>query len=364
MKPASFSPRFFFTAFVTTIIILSVVGWTLWSLSAAHYRAIIDGWIAVGRQAGYQISYDDRQTFGFPRHIVMRMTGLHWRNAEGIDFRTDAMDIAVTPWNWSQFDAKFKNHVSVAVPMDAEGHALILSSGQGKVDVTLDSEGHWRHAQLALRDANLGLSPDYLFQAQRIKASVDRPLIPPSDHSQVGLTLAGEAADITIPSAMPSPFGTQAVKMTAHMRVMGRVPDVRKRAAVDAWNKDSGVVEFDDLSMHWGVLDVASKGTLGFDDDLQPEGAYAGIVTNPKDTMQALIDKGFIAMHDQAMLAAVMNMFSKPVGADGNIHMGMEGGGKGMELPITIQLGGLFLGPIRIFTFPEIEWPTEPPPIQ
>jgi hypothetical protein len=97
---------------------------------------------------------------------------------------------------------------------------------------------------------------------------------------------------------------------------------------------------------------------------LQPEGAYAGIVTNPKDTMQALIDKGFIAMHDQAMLAAVMNMFSKPVGADGNIHMGMEGGGKGMELPITIQLGGLFLGPIRIFTFPEIEWPTEPPPIQ
>jgi hypothetical protein len=283
----------------------------------------------------------------------MRFVNLHWRNADGIDFRTDDMDIAVKPWNWSRFDAKFKNHVSIAAPLDKDGHALMLASNTGHAQVTLDPDGQWHQAQLSLRDSKMGLSPDYLFHADRISASVLRPSTPPTDHSQVGLTVEGEADTITLPDAMPSPFGPQATKIAAHMRVMGAVPDVRKRAEVDAWNKESGVVEFDDLTLQWGVLNMASKGTVGFDDDLQPEGAFAGTIADPKDTMQTLISHGFIAMHDQGMLNSVMEMFAKP-----SAH-----GSKGLELPITVQLGGLFFGPIRIFTFPEIEWPIEPPPL-
>jgi hypothetical protein len=352
MKPAPFSLRFCFISLITAVTILAITGWSLWSLSAAQYRRIIDGWIDAGRASGYQISYDDRQTFGFPRHIVMRLVNLHWRNADGIDFRTDDMDIEVTPWNWNQFEAKFKNHVSVAAPLDNDGHALILASGEGRADVKLDNDGVWKRARLFLHDTRLGLSPDYLFQAERLSASIERPPESPKDHTQAGLTLIGEADNIVVPNAMPSPFGNKAQKLAAHMRVMGPVPDVRIRSAVDAWNKDSGVVEFDDLTLQWGVLDIMSKGTIGFDDDLQPEGAFAGTVANPKDTMQQLIDHGFIAMHDQSMLAAVMEMFAKP-----NVH-----GSKAMELPITIQLGALFFGPIRIFTFPQIEWPAAPPP--
>ena len=135
---------------------------------------------------------------------------------------------------------------------------------------------------------------------------------------------------------------------------MGPIPDVRKRDSVDAWNKDSGIVEFDDFSASWGVLDLTSKGTLGFDDDLQPEGAFAGTIADPAKAIHALIDQHFIAMHDKDMLASVLNLFSKPSAHES----------KGTELPITIQLGGLFLGPVRIFVFPSIDWPKEPPTIK
>ena len=108
MKPAPFSPRFFFVAATTAIVIFAVTGWSLWSLAAAQYRDIIDGWIVAGRAAGYEISYDSRQTFGFPRHIIMRMTNLHWRNADGIDFHTNDMDIAVIPWNWNRLMPSLK----------------------------------------------------------------------------------------------------------------------------------------------------------------------------------------------------------------------------------------------------------------
>jgi hypothetical protein len=353
MKRAFFSPRIFFISSVIVIVTLTAIGWSFWTLAAAQYRRVIDGYIEGGRAAGYQITYDDRQIFGFPRRITMRLMNVHWRDADGIDFHTDDMDITVTPWMWSTFDAKFKSHVVVAAPLDDKDHSLLMAGSEGRAHIKLDADGFWKVANLALDDAKIGLAPNYLFEADRLKVDITRPPNPPKDHKEAGLSVDGEADTITIPSSMPSPFGTKAQKLSAHMRVMGPVPDVRERASVDAWNKDSGIVEFDDFSMQWGVLSLESKGTIGFDDDLQPEGAFAGTVANPQKTFEALKSGGFIAMHDADMLDAVTDMFAKP--STKNQH--------GMELPITIQLGGLFFGPIRIFTFPEIEWPLAPPPI-
>jgi len=352
MKPALFAPRTFFIATLTAILTLTVLGWSFWSLSAAQYRRVIDRWIEEGRQNGYEISYDDREIFGFPRRITMRLTNLHWKNADGIDFHTDSMDIIVTPWRWGDFDAKFKNHASITTPLDSDNHSLLLSAESGRAHAHLDADGFWRDAKLTLNDTQIGLAPNYLFQADKLIAAISRPDTPPKDHSEVGLNLEGEADNVTVPAAMPSPFGNKAPKFAAHLRVMGAVPDVRTRTLVDAWNKESGIVQFDDFSLNWGVLDMQSKGTMGFDDELQPEGAFAASVTNSDKAIKALMDNGFILLHDQTMLTSALSLFTKPAA---------RGSGKVLEMPITIQLGGLFFGPIRIFTFPEIEWPIEPP---
>ncbi len=351
MKPFLFSPRKVFIRSVTAIVALGILGWLIWSLAATQYRRVIDSWIEEGRAAGYQISFDDRQVFGFPHHITMRFVNLHWKNADGIDFHTDTMDIAATPWDWQHYEVKLKNHVVVNAPTDTDGHALMLASDTGQGHVTLDDDGVWLAARLELQGTKGGLAPNYLFDAGKILLSVVRPGEAPVDHKQVGLTLEGEADDVVLPDAMPSPFGNKADKFAVRMRVMGVVPDVRAKSSVDAWNKESGIVEFDQFDLHWGELDLHAKGTMGFDDDLQPEGAFAAQVAHADKAMHVLIDKGFIAMHDQDMLAAAMDMFSQPV----------PKGQMGMGLPIAVQLGGLFVGPIRVFAFPQIVWPDVPP---
>ena len=333
------------------IVVLAILTWGVWSLAASQYRHVIDGWIGAGRAAGYQISYDDRQIFGFPRRLTMRLINLHWKNADGIDFHTDDMDIVATPWHWDNFDAKFKDRASVAAPLDGEGHSLILSAETGRAHVRISKNGAWRAAALSLHDAEIGLAPDYLFRAEKLRASVSRPETPPRDYTAPGLSLEGDAETIAVPAAMPSPFGGKAAKFSARLRVMGPVPDIRKRADVAAWNNASGIVEFDDFSLAWGVLDLTAKGTMGFDDDLQPEGAFAGTIGDPEKTVRALMDGGFIILHDKAMLMSALKVFAKPSAQ----------GGDTLALPITVQLGGLFFGPIRIFTFPEIEWPEAPP---
>jgi hypothetical protein len=47
------------------------------------------------------------------------------------------------------------------------------------------------------------------------------------------------------------------------------------------------------------------------------------------------------------MLDSALNLFAKHATVAGKT---------GIEVPITVQLGGLFLGPVRIFEFHEINW--------
>jgi hypothetical protein len=340
-----------FIAALTVVTTLTLLWWGLWTMAATRYKSVLDGWIDGGRAAGYQISFDDRKLFGFPRHLVLRFVNLNWKNTNGIIFHADDIDIAAMPWQWQTFEAKFKHHVEIATALDAENHTLMLGGNDGRARVELKDDGTWRFSRVSLMQAKLGRTPDYLFAMENLNVSADRPDTPPEDHRHAGLTLSGEAINIGLSKNMPSPFGPRMANLKIDMRVMDYVPDVRRRDSMDAWNKDMGVVEFDNLHIEWGALALSARGTMGFDDDLQPEGAFTSSVHNHEDVLKTLMEHGFIAKSQVGMLNSALSLFAKPAGGD------MDA----VELPVAIQLGGLFLGPVRIFTFPEIQWPTAPP---
>jgi hypothetical protein len=333
---------------VLVLLLLGALWWALWALAAAKYRGVIDGWIESGRAAGYEISYDDRVPFGFPYHVVIRFDNLHWKNTEGITFHAGTIDISALPWQWHDFNAKFKGRAEIDAPLDSEGRVLTIAGESGQAHVTLDKDGVWTKSRVELQGARLGRTPDFLLIAENLKASAERPLAPPKNHDEAGLTVAGEAGNVTLPAAMPSPFGPTMTKLKMNIRIMGAVPDFRRRDSVEAWNKESGVVEFDTLDMNWGPLVMSAKGTMGFDDDLQPEGAFVSVLADHDKVLKALMDNGFIAEREQAMLDSALSLFAKPAKAEDV---------KGLEVPIAVQLGGLFFGPVKIFSFPEIEWP-------
>ncbi len=334
------------TAVGLLILVICVSWWTLWTLAAAQYRGVIDNWIKTGRDSGYHIEYDSGGMFGFPYHVVLRLTNVHWVDTSGINFHADLMDLSSMPWHWQIFDANFKGHVELAAPLDSEGRSLTLGGDQGRAHVELDKDGVWTFSRVALMKAHVGRAPDVLFLADKMEASAQRPDKPPRDHTQAGLILKGKAEKVVLPTSMPMPFGPKMESLEASLRVMGEVPDFRRRDSVAAWNNVSGVVDFDDLKMEWGPTKLAAKGTLGFDDDLQPEGAFSSAIDHPKEVMKALMEHEFIAKRQAGMLDSAMSLFAKPAG-----------GSPGMEIPVAVQLGGLFLGPVKIFSFPEIEWP-------
>lgn len=338
------------TTVTLLFLVIGVLWWSLWSFAAAQYRGVIDNWISTGRSSGYHIDYDSSVMFGFPHHVVLRLTNLRWVDTDGINFHAGQMDLSSTPWSWSVFSASFKGHVELAAPLDTEGRSLSLGGEQGYAHVELDKDGIWKLSRVSLMQAHVGRAPDVLFLADKLEASVQRPEHPPKDHTQPGLILDGKAENVVLPVNMPVPFGPKMKIVQSSLRVMGDMPDFRRRDSVAAWNSIGGVVDFDKLHMEWGPLMLVAKGALGFDDDLQPEGAFSSAIGHHKEVLKALMEHDFIAKNQAGMLDQALSLFAKP--ADN---------APGIEVPITVQLGGLFLGPVKIFTFPEIEWPKAEP---
>lgn len=337
---------------IAFVFLLLIVLWvSAWIIGALQFRQVIDGWIENGRAAGYKITYDKERMSGFPHRIVLRFKNLAWKNTDQIEFHASDIDIIASPWQWQKFDADFRNHGEISAPVEGGGK-LVLAGEEGHAYVELNEQGLWTFTEISLQKAKLGVAPLYIFEADRLEATAERPAEAPKDSKDPGLTLQGEAENLVMPSAMSSPFGNIMAKVVTDMRVMGPVPDFRKKESVAAWTTDFGVVEFSKLQMDWGAMKLTAKGTLGFDDDLQPEGAFAGAIGDHQAVLKALMEYGFIAKRQEAMLNSALSLFAKP--------SDMEDA-EGIELPITIQLGGLFFGPVTIFRFPEIIWPESTP---
>jgi hypothetical protein len=321
--------------------------WIFWFIGATRYQSVVTHWIETGRSQGYDISYDRREQFGFPHHTVLRFVNLHWKNTDGIEFHAGDLDISADLWQTKVFLAKFKGQVEIDVPVEGQGYSLILAGEGGEAKVTLADDGTWERSSIAMKSSRIGRAPDYLFLADDIKLSGTRPAKQPTTVKEPGLTLSGTAEHVTLPQAMPPSFGSKMPKLQVDLRVMGAVPDFRKKDSVAAWNKNYGVVQFDRLDLDWGDLLLTSKGAMGFDDDLQPEGAFAAVVAHQDRVFETLTKAGFIAASQQEMLTSAMRLFAKPASSNGV---------EGVEVPVAVQLGGFFLGPVKIFSFPQIGW--------
>jgi hypothetical protein len=128
---------------------------------------------------------------------------------------------------------------------------------------------------------------------------------------------------------------------------MGALPDFTKRDSVVAWNAASGVIEIDRFRLNWGPLNLAMTGTLALNNDLQPEGAFSGRIGNRENVVKAMASAKWITKNDAALLNNALNQLPKSSGANDK---------DGETMPLAVQSGGLFLGPVRVVTLPKISW--------
>lgn len=116
---------------------------------------------------------------------------------------------------------------------------------------------------------------------------------------------------------------------------------------LSAWRRDGGLVELRTIFLDWPPLRFDGEGTLALDKRLQPLFAGTAKAGGLFETLDRLGDKGMVRRQDALLLRAALTMLAKP-GADGRAEI---------QLPVTVQDGALWLGPVAAMTLPEIVWP-------
>ena len=119
------------------------------------------------------------------------------------------------------------------------------------------------------------------------------------------------------------------------------------RQALVAWQNASGVVQLRQGELAWGSLWMSGDSTITLDKNLQPIAAGTLRVSGLNETLDAFVAAGML-QEGPAKLARFMfaALATTPP----------EGGRPQVQLPLTLQNGFLYMGPVRLAPVPPIDW--------
>ncbi len=154
------------------------------------------------------------------------------------------------------------------------------------------------------------------------------------------LLLAGETRGIALPEGVTSPLGEEVERIAFEATVIGLIPKGEPAAALARWRDSGGLVEVQDLALTWGPLDLDAEGTVALDQMLRPQGAFTARIRGLPKTLDALVERNLIK--PGVAFALKLTVMTLASGTDGD-------GRAVVELPITLQDGRFYLGPVALF---------------
>lgn len=335
------------------VLVLLMGGYGLyWRTLASGFEQRLFAWAETQKQHGVAWAWDSVSVGGFPFGL----------EAEISNPRAQA-PAAFLPWEW-RTDRLLLN-ISILGANDATittDTPQMIQVGFGNSPQAIQAAGHFE-AQVSLMEikpvrlVGNGLTLEGLDPASSLRLDA------------ATLTLAQRPADMTDPKAadwtgeialygfdLPADaaalFGPRMKSVELRLSLYGLPPRKPPAQALTEWNQNGGTLEAENLSLDWGPLRLAGNATIALDNALQPLVAGAVHVRGLAATVEHLTEKGWIGANEAALLKTFLAAQAK---ANPNAPEPT------LPLPLTVQDGAFFVGPVRVLTLPSIEWPGAQP---
>lgn len=295
------------------LIALAILGlWGLsWLLAFYHLNKTLDKWIETTGKNGTTVQFEKRYTNGSPFAIHAHLDGLLLTSKSELSLQAKESVFYLTLWDWNEISGKLRKGVTGAI---------------------------------------LGAP----FTANSIKFGLALPESKPKNHQGTALTLWLHPIEMSFTMEKALPFGNTLKEAMIDLRLMGSIPDFSNQDSLRAWNELGGVIEFDRLYLHWGEVIVTATGTVGLDPALQPEGAFSSRIEGIDTAIPALISQGAIDKRQESLLSSSLQVLARPSGILGQ---------SAPIVPISLQDGGFYLGPVRLFSLPVFVWGASVPSV-
>jgi len=153
--------------------------------------------------------------------------------------------------------------------------------------------------------------------------------------------------DLSISEPANLPLGNYISRIDLAAAVEGTLQPGRPSESLAIWRDAGGVLQIQRFAVDWGPLAVTAEGTLALDSQMQPLFAGTATVRGYSEAIDALVQAGMMDPGGATGAKIALAAMAKP--AD-------DGGPPAAKLPLTIQDGFLYIGPLKLAQMPRIVW--------
>jgi len=313
-----------------------------WVWAADALRDGIAVWTAEQRARGYQLSYLGPQIGGFPARLDVRFQAPQVTAPQGWRWSGGAIRGAAAFWQPLTLNLDLPRHQELEIEIEDAWRRLTLDATAGRGRIHLGRSGQAEAATVefdgaVLRDAaGPELRADYLrYGMVRRAPTVEGP-------RDWTLFLNGEVAALRLPpTAATGPLGEEIQRLEFEATLIGRIERGPPRQALAAWRDAGGLLEVSRLDAVWGPLAVSANGTATLDGEFRPQGAFTARFRGLPETLDRLTAQGLL--EPSAALALRLGALALAQEEDGD-------GRPVVRLPVTLQDGLVYLGPVAVAT--------------
>ncbi len=321
-----------------------------WFHLSARFGQAVAAWLDAQQAQGVAIARAGIARGGFPLRLEARVL------APKVDFAAGGKT-----WTWTPDRAVFSAAPWALdrVRLDLSGaHALASAASDGArfaaradelaVDATLRGA---RAVALDLAGVRIEISgAGETLGVARVDARWRLADVAPADHMGESQSFALAAEGLRPPERARLPLGPTIAHLKISGRVMGELTSIRPGmgpGALGTWRDGGGTVELSDLAARYGALAATGEGTIALDGEMQPVAALTARIEGFSETLDALRATGAIRPRDAATAKLVLGALATRQ-ADGRLRL---------SVPLTVQDGALFAGPVALLRVPPIPWP-------
>ncbi len=317
-----------------------------WFWAADRVEAAIALWTEAQRARGYEIAYRGPELGGFPLRLAVGFSEPRVAAPEG--WRWSGAAIAGRAALWEPLTLYLDLPLQQTLSAEWRGlrRELALSAAAARGLVHLGRDGRIEAATLEMEGVVLSEAGGGALGAETLRYELTRRPPALEGVDDWTLLLAGETRGIALPEGVPSPFGSRIERLAFDATVVGVIPKGDPAQALATWRDTGGLVEVQELALIWGPLEATVSGTATLDPELRPQGAFAARLRGLPKTLDALVEGNLIEPGIAfALKLTALTLASNPGGNS-------DGDGRAVvELPITLQDGLFYLGPVALFRF-------------
>ena len=328
---------------LAVLVLLAVAYTVFWFVLADRSEDWIAAWAAVEPDKDWHATFEATEVSGFPfgMNIRIETPEIVWHGKDQAATWSGPWLVArYLPWEFDRIQLDLPEEQRIYINAGDQQRMILIQSSKALGQVEM-ADGKARRVTTETLDAVITVEQNQapitagriLVEAEQIDGGAAHDLFVQID-------------DLGFVARVPEPFSGEVPFLAAALRVTGDLPSggtVRDRLAV--WRDTGGILDILSFKLDWPPLDIEADGTVAVDQGFRPVGAFTADIVGYNDLIDALVDVGSVSRNQASIASTVLDVMAQPDG---------ETGERRLSVPITVQNGTLFVGPVPLMPVPPV----------